>query len=193
MPMQPPTMSPDAMLRTYAAKHASVAPSLSCKSTAQVVDSKKDAGMRVLYRPDWPLDLTLDRTSLHPTHALAAIVPTATYTRCCFMSPPRTYLAPPVLAAFVRGVAAGVSALYPASVPLTRIAPCLEYRLFIGPVIRRIHPSIQSHTSHFIAPIHPRPQPDFLFYVLHVVSVTPPLTAPASAQPTYLSSTLTPS
>ncbi|KAJ6507063.1 hypothetical protein C8R45DRAFT_1176756 [Mycena sanguinolenta] len=34
MPMQPPTMSPDAMLRAYAAKHAS------------------DAGMHVLYKPD---------------------------------------------------------------------------------------------------------------------------------------------
>ncbi|KAJ6507091.1 hypothetical protein C8R45DRAFT_816727 [Mycena sanguinolenta] len=40
MPMQPPTMSPDAMLRAYAAKHASV------------VGSLKDAGMRVLYKPE---------------------------------------------------------------------------------------------------------------------------------------------
>ncbi|KAF7324317.1 hypothetical protein MSAN_02525200 [Mycena sanguinolenta] len=52
MPMQPPTMSPDAMLRAYAAKHASVTPSLSRKATAEVVGSLKDTGMRVLYKPE---------------------------------------------------------------------------------------------------------------------------------------------
>jgi hypothetical protein len=53
MPMQPPTMSPDAMLRAYAAKHASNTPTLSRAPTAEVVASLKDTGMRVLYKqPD---------------------------------------------------------------------------------------------------------------------------------------------
>ncbi|KAF7333232.1 hypothetical protein MSAN_02430600 [Mycena sanguinolenta] len=52
MPMQPPTMSPDAMLRAYAAKHTSATPSLTRKATAEVVGSLKDTGMRVLYKPE---------------------------------------------------------------------------------------------------------------------------------------------
>ncbi|KAK7028692.1 hypothetical protein R3P38DRAFT_3267532 [Favolaschia claudopus] len=48
MPMQPPTMSPDAMLRAYAAKtkHTSTATG---NSGAEVVSGLKDTGMRVLY------------------------------------------------------------------------------------------------------------------------------------------------
>jgi len=57
MPMQPPTMSPDAMLRAYAAKHASTSgtPSPLSHTTAgaEVVSSIKGTGMRVLYKqPD---------------------------------------------------------------------------------------------------------------------------------------------
>jgi hypothetical protein len=57
MPMQPPTMSPDDMLRAYAAKHASTisaSPSpLSAGRSAEVVPSLRDTGMRVLYKqPD---------------------------------------------------------------------------------------------------------------------------------------------
>ncbi|KAJ6534926.1 hypothetical protein B0H19DRAFT_1184462 [Mycena capillaripes] len=50
MPMQPPTMSPDAMLRAYAAKHASISgtPSPLSHTTAgaEVVSSIKGTGMR---------------------------------------------------------------------------------------------------------------------------------------------------
>ncbi|KAJ7675420.1 hypothetical protein B0H14DRAFT_3066750 [Mycena olivaceomarginata] len=53
MPMQPPTMSPDDMLRAYAAKHASTASSTpSPLARAEVVSSIKDSGMRVLYKPE---------------------------------------------------------------------------------------------------------------------------------------------
>jgi hypothetical protein len=46
-------MSPDDMLRAYAAKHASTASSTpSPLARAEVVSSIKDSGMRVLYKPD---------------------------------------------------------------------------------------------------------------------------------------------
>ncbi|KAJ6507065.1 hypothetical protein C8R45DRAFT_1090703 [Mycena sanguinolenta] len=112
IPMQPPTMSSNAMLRAYAAKHASVTANLSRKSTAEVLGSLKDTGCAFCTSPQ------TTRTPPEP-RALGSAVPTTTY-------PLLFYIATLRLPAYAtrRSVAAGVSALYPASV-----LPFYSYRL----------------------------------------------------------------